>query len=450
MAPGHRGGRAARPRGGLRVSQTLRRRGQGLPASHLRGRAREDPRVRVRGRRDEPAAPRPRGRARGRLRATSSRRRCSPSSTRRRRCAGAVRPRGRHRLRAHGPRRPGVRAGARRGGRRRDHDRGARSGRSPSAAAWASTSSRARSTNQDGETRLHRHVDQHRAGELTMEPGQAAARAEGHARQVPDRPLRGRVGRLQPDPHRRGVRPVGRPARAHPPRPVDDGPGRARADRGGRRARTRSSASRSSSAAWACPSRSSRSRATVQGGRATASRPSRPRRAQGGSRIIRKGGRGRAWADAPLPTIDGVLTPRQELMLRKVVDGFADDRPARGLQGARRRPGRRLRALDDPQRARGARGARAARPPAHLGGARADRRRLPLLRRPPAARSARRRAASRARRAHARAPRGRRGDARDDRDALAGHEPAGDRLRAADRRRRRSATSRCCCCSRRC
>ena len=36
-------------------------------------------------------------------------------------------------------------------------------------------------------------------------------------------------------------------------------------------------------------------------------------------------------------------------------------------------------------------------------------------------------------RADARAPRGRRGDARDDRDALAGHEPAGDRLRAADR-----------------
>ena len=45
-------------------------------------------------------------------------------------------------------------------------------------------------------------------------------------------------------------------------------------------------------------------------------------------------------------------------------------------------------------------------------------------------------------RAVARAPRGRRGDARDDRDAVAGHEPAGDRLRAADRARRRSATSR--------
>src|SRR3712207_7476192 len=32
-------------------------------------------------------------------------------------------------------------------------------------------------------------------------------------------------------------------------------------------------------------------------------------------------------------------------------------------------------------------------------------------------------------------PRGRRGDARDERDAVAGHQPAGDRVRAADRDR---------------
>ena len=44
----------------------------------------------------------------------------------------------------------------------------------------------------------------------------------------------------------------------------------------------------------------------------------------------------------------------------------------------------------------------------------------------------------------ARPPRGRRGDARDDRGAQPGHEPARGRHRAADRDRRRSATSRSC------
>src|SRR5437667_59844 len=58
--------------------------------------------------------------------------------------------------------------------------------------------------------------------------GQQDSRAEGDAGQVPDGSLRGRLGRLQPDPHRRGVRARGGPARADSARAVDDGPGGAR------------------------------------------------------------------------------------------------------------------------------------------------------------------------------------------------------------------------------
>ncbi len=47
----------------------------------------------------------------------------------------------------------------------------------------------------------------------------------------------GAIGRLQPDPHRRGVRPPGRPARTDPARAVDDGAGGPRPHRGGRRPR---------------------------------------------------------------------------------------------------------------------------------------------------------------------------------------------------------------------
>ena len=103
------------------------------------------------------------------------------------------------------------------------------------------------------------------------------------------------------------------------------------------------------------------------------------------------------------------------------------DRPARGFAHAGGRPRAAGRPVDRPPRAGDARGARPARPPAHLGRARADRHRLSLLRRPPAAGQARARVAG----ARAHPPRGRRGDARHDRDAVADHEPAGDRLGAA-------------------
>ncbi|CAA9539305.1 MAG: hypothetical protein AVDCRST_MAG30-4568, partial [uncultured Solirubrobacteraceae bacterium] len=67
------------------------------------------------------------------------------------------------------------------------------------------------------------------------DPRRRASRPHDHAGPPPHRPLRGRLGRLQPDPHRRGVRPEGRAARPDPARPVDDGAGRPRADRGRRR-----------------------------------------------------------------------------------------------------------------------------------------------------------------------------------------------------------------------
>ena len=128
---------------------------------------------------------------------------------------------------------------------------------------------------------------------------------------------------------------------------------------------------------------------------------------------------------------DACSRPRQELLLAKVVEGFNATGQPVGSKALAADPDVTGRPVDHPQRARGARGAGPARASAHLRRPRADRRRLPLLRRPAAARASARpqpRAA-----ALARAPRGRRGDARDDRDAVAGDQPAGDRLGAADR-----------------
>ena len=80
---------------------------------------------------------------------------------------GALRPRGRDRLRAHGPRRAGVRLGP---------ARGRRATRSRRSASTSSTAERGgmgfftfetRSVNQDGERVCTGHLDQHRAGELS-------------------------------------------------------------------------------------------------------------------------------------------------------------------------------------------------------------------------------------------------------------------------------------------
>ena len=207
-----------------------RRRRQDLPAVDLRGRPREDARVRARRRRDQPAAPRRRGRAGGRLRrrrrAADVRRRLRGAGGR----AGDVRPRGRHRLRAHASTAARSSSGSRSSSpATRSHDR-------PRVKDIAERRGKgfyvfeSVSTNQRRRDRLHRHLDEHRAGGVmaaSYEPGGEMPRAEGHAGPLPDRPLRGRVGRLQPDPHRRGVRPAGRAAGADPARAVDDGPGRA-------------------------------------------------------------------------------------------------------------------------------------------------------------------------------------------------------------------------------
>ena len=128
--------------------------------------------------------------------------------------------------------------------------------------------------------------------------------------------------------------------------------------------------------------------------------------------------------------------------------GVRRDGPARRLEDARRARGARRLALDGAERARRARAARPADASAHLGRPRADRGRLPALRRPPALDARSRGPAGVLARPAGRARRGRGGAADDDRDALAGDAAARGRLGAAASRRRPSATSRCCCCSR--
>ena len=59
-----------------------------------------------------------------------------------------------------------------------------------------------------------------------LKVGDADPGAEGDPRQVPAAPLRGRLGGLQPDPHRPRVRQGGRAAGQHPARPLLDGPRR--------------------------------------------------------------------------------------------------------------------------------------------------------------------------------------------------------------------------------
>ena len=162
----------------------------------------------------------------------------------------------------------------------------------------------------------------------------------------------------------------GRPPGPDPARPVDDGPGRARADRGRRRP------ARAASASGPVP-RHGRARAgdhghrrrvaTVEGGVATVDAEAE----QDGSAIIRN-----AEAELQVESRPGrrdrllesgaVLTPRQELILRKVVDGLRGDRQPVGSKALAADPDVDGRPVDDPQRARGARGARAARAPAHV------------------------------------------------------------------------------------
>ncbi len=125
-----------------------------------------------------------------------------------------------------------------------------------------------------------------------------------------------------------------------------------------------------------------------------------------------------------------MLTERQEHVLRRLVEVYLDDGAPVGLQGAEYDV--RVGAVDDPPRAGESRGAGSAGASAHVRRAGADRGRLPLLRRPAAARAVEH-GSRHVAVAVARPPRARRGDAGHDRDALAGHQPARDRHRAADR-----------------
>ena len=131
------------------------------------------------------------------------------------------------------------------------------------------------------------------------------------------------------------------------------------------------------------------------------------------------------------PRIPRMLSERQQDILqdrRRLLPGV---RATRVLEGGRGRGGARLEPVDGPQRALGARGRRATSPirtppPGRV----PDRRGLPPLRRRAAGRAA---AAGSARGRPgplADAPRGRRGDARDDHGALPDHRPAGARHRA--------------------
>ena len=238
---------------------------------------------------------------------------------------------------------------------------------------------------------------------------------------VLDLPLRGRVRRLQPDPSRRRVRALGRAA----VRRSCTACGRWRRSRG--RRPTRSAiplALKSLSVQFrgmGVPEQDIVITSKLKSSRRTA-RPSstaKPSRTATSS----------SAADARFLESEFVLTPRQALLLSKVVDGFAQYRAAGGLEDARRRPGCDRRAVDDPQRARRARGARAA-------GASRTRRQGGCRRTRATATTSIAccpRRPSAGARAVAGAARGRRGDAGDDRDAVAGHEPAGDRHRAADR-----------------
>ena len=224
--------------------------------------------------------------------------------------------------------------------------------------------------------------------------------------QVPAAPLRGRLGRLQPDPHRPRVRQGGRPAEHDPPRPLHDGPGRP----GQRRRRRRRSAGaeaalgpvprhgRAGDRRSSSPARSSRSTATRvvdRHGRRAGREPDDPQR-RGGSSAV---GRERRVAlpkrsagaslecfgrrhPALLLDFRACFRQRQELILRLVVDAYLASAQAGAVEGGRRAAGGRVGAVDGAGRAGGARGGGVPDPSAHLGRAGADRRRLPPLRRP--------------------------------------------------------------------
>ena len=176
--------------------------------------------------------------------------------------------------------------------------------------------------------RLHGHVDEHREGGRMRDRGRLD-RAAGHPRPVRDGALRRRLGRLQPDPHRRAVRPAGRAARADPPRSVDDGPGGPGPHRGGwwpgEPASFVGSVPGDGTAGQEIVGHGTVREATGRP-RSSSPRPSRP--ASGSSATPGRGSSpdlGRSPGRSARPSYNQlVLTDRQELVLRKVVEEYLD------------------------------------------------------------------------------------------------------------------------------
>ena len=237
-----------------------------------------------------------------------------------------------------------------------------------------------RSDNQDGERVCTGKWTCIVRGETEMEAGESLPDLKVTPGPLPDRPLRGRVGRLQPDPHRRGVR----ARRSACPAGSCTACGRWRRSRARRPRRPAGPAALQRLSVqfrgMGVPEQEVVVTSKVREVRGR--RRDRRRRGAPGRHADRAPRRGRARASPRLRP--GAHRP-PGAAARQGDRRLRGHRPARRLEGARRRSGGDRRPVDDPQRARGARGAGPARASAHVGGPRADRRRLPLLRRPPAA-----------------------------------------------------------------
>ena len=166
-------------------------------------------------------------------------------------------------------------------------------------------------------------VDEHRAGGGVMEPGDALP----ELKVTPDKYLTVRYAGASGDFNPIHIdeelaRSVG-PARAHPPRPVDDGPGGARRDAraaGGPEALRRLEVQfRGMGLPGAGDHRHGRRCKEVARGRHACSSPPTPSRAGRRSSATP----GPSSRRRPPHNICRVLTPRQELLLAKVIDGFA-------------------------------------------------------------------------------------------------------------------------------
>ena len=167
-------------------------------------------------------------------------------------------------------------------------------------------------------------------------------------------------GDMNPIPHRRGLRQEGRPARLHPARPVDDGPGRARPLGGSRRRPARAEAPRSSSAGWASR------REIVVTSTVTAVEDGRIIT----ETVATQNGNRMSTASAPPPSSNAAGSRIRGVQRRSTNADSGSCSSSRYLRtgkpvgsGDRRARGRRVERIHRPQRARGARARRLPDPP---------------------------------------------------------------------------------------